>query len=218
MPIRLVTPPASEPVTLAEAKAHLRLEVALDDSYVNDLIKGARQYIEKVCWRGLMTQTWELVLPGFVGEDRFDLPRHGRAAPPAGSDSSGRFTDYIELPRGNVGTLLSDAVKYIDRDGVQQTLAPSVYTVDDVSEPGRLRLAYGQLWPTPRAQWDAVRIRYPVGWALATDVPLPLKQSVLILIAQMYEFRTLEVTSAIIAKVGFSVDALTDLYRLVRLF
>jgi uncharacterized phiE125 gp8 family phage protein len=116
-----------------------------------------------------------------------------------------------------VRPLAADAVKYIDQNGVQQTLAPSVYTLDNVSVPARLQLAYGQAWPMTREQWDAVRIQYVVGWANAAAVPPPIIQAMLILIAAMYEFRTPEVDARSLAKVGFSVDALLQPYRLVRL-
>lgn len=216
MPVRLVTAPASEPISLAEAKAHLRLDTPLDDGYVLALIAAARSYAEEVCWRGLVTQTWELVLRGFIGEDRFELRTPHYLAPYGyvwcGND---RFTDYIELPRGHVGTLLTDAVKYIDENGTQQTLDSSVYSLDDVSVPGRLHLAPGKTWPNTRPQWDAVRIRYPVGWA-ANAVPAPIRQAMLLLISQMYEHRTPEV-AGLLSSVQFSVDALLQPYRLVRL-
>jgi uncharacterized phiE125 gp8 family phage protein len=54
MPVRLVTGPAEEPVTLTQAKSHLRLDTSLDDAYVASLIVAARQYIERVCWRGVV--------------------------------------------------------------------------------------------------------------------------------------------------------------------
>ena len=182
MPVRLVTPPSGEPITLAEAKAHLRLETALDDSYVTNLITAARAYVEQVCWRGVLAQTWELILPGFLGEDRFDLGERDRRyfSLPVGyewsnADRAYRFLSYIELDRGETSSLVW--VKYIDPNGTQQTLDPSVTTLDNVTAPARLRLAYGQAWPITRDQWDAVRIQYVVGWADAASVPLPVKQA-----------------------------------------
>lgn len=189
MLVRVVTPPAAEPVSLAEAKEHLRLETAEDDAYVTTLIQAARQYIEEVCWRGIVTQTLELVLDGFPG---------GEAQ---------------ELPGGHLGTITS--VTYTDPDGASQTLATSVYEVDTVSVPGRVLLAYDESWPSTRSRWDAVRVRYTVGWAVA-DVPAPIRQALLLLVAQMYEQRVPEVTGASIGKLEFAVDALLGPYRLVR--
>jgi uncharacterized phiE125 gp8 family phage protein len=187
---RIVTPPASEPVTLAEAKTHLRLESTADDTYVSTCIQAARQHIEEVCWRGVVTQTWEAVLEGF----------------PCGNE--------VELPGGNLGA--TSSVTYVDADGVSQTLATTIYEADTVSVPGRLLLAYGQSWPATRCQWNAVRVRYTVGWAVA-DVPAPIKQALLLLVAQLYEHRVPEITGTIVSPVRFAVDALLSPYRLVQL-
>jgi hypothetical protein len=224
VPAHVITPPTGEPVSLAQAKAHLRLDVALDDDYVSALIKAARQYTEEVCWRGILLQTWELVLPGFLGDDRFDLGERARRHfyLPIGyewsnADRAYRFLPFIELERGQLAAnLAGDAVKYIDPNGVQQTLDPSVYVVDNVHTPARLRVAYGQSWPLTRDQWDAVRVQYQVGWADAASVPLPLVQAMLLLISQLYEHRTPEV-AGVITPVQFAYDALVAPYRLNRI-
>lgn len=224
MPVRLLTPPASEPVTLAEAKAHLRLDTVDDDTYVNTLILVARQYVEQACWRGLVTQTWELVLDGFGGEDTLELGQRGRrfALPPAftelppGNVNPGGFLPYLELPMGVLASVTS--LTYIDTNGVQQNLTLTTdYVIDVVSVPGRVRLAYNKAWPaTQSPRWDAVRVQYVVGTAVDA-VPAPLKQAILLLISQMYEYRTPEVTGALISPVQFAFNALISPYRLVRI-
>jgi uncharacterized phiE125 gp8 family phage protein len=187
--LRIVTAPASEPVTLAEAKAHLRLESTEDDTYVSVLILAARQHVEEVCWRGVVTQTREAVLEAFP------------------------YEDAVELPGGNLGAITS--ATYVDADGVTQTLDGDVYEADTVSVPGRLVLSYDQTWPSTRSQWDAVRVQYTVGWAVA-DVPAPIKQALLLLVAHFYEQRNPEITGTIVSKVAFAVDALLAPYRLAR--
>lgn len=188
MILRRVTDAASEPVTYTEAKAHLRLEHDLDQTYVETLIKAARKHAEAHCWRGFVTQTWELVLEDFTDEP-------------------------IILPKGRVASITT--VKYIDSNGTEQTLASSVYDLDDDSEPSRLLTAYGQSWPSTRDQWDAVRIRYVVGVAAAA-VDETIKQAILLLVSQMYEHRTPEITGTIISKVAFAVEALLAPNRLAR--
>jgi uncharacterized phiE125 gp8 family phage protein len=187
--LRVATPPTAEPVTVEEAKAHLRLEGNAEDSYVQTLIQAARQHVEETCWRGLVTQTLEGVLSGFPD-------------------------DALELPRGRLASV--DSVTYVDTAGVLQTLPSSEYQVDTTSEPGRLLPAYGRSWPSTRRQWDAVRVRYTVGWPVA-EVPAPIRQAVLLLVANMYEHRTPEVTGSAVSPVRFAVDALLGPYRLVRL-
>lgn len=189
MRLRVVTPPVSEPVTLAEAKAHLRLESTDDDTYVSALIQAARQHVEEVCWRGVVTQTLELVLESF----------------PEG--------ESVVLPWGNLSTISS--VAYVDGDGAEQTLDPGEYGADAISVPGRLVLGYNKSWPSTREQWNAVAVRYTVGWVVAS-VPAPIKQALLLLVSQMYENRTPEVTGVSMGKVAFAVDALLAPYRLVR--
>jgi uncharacterized phiE125 gp8 family phage protein len=56
---KLITPPASEPVTLAEAKSHLRVDLNDDDTLINALITAARQMAEEYTRRAFITQTWE---------------------------------------------------------------------------------------------------------------------------------------------------------------
>jgi hypothetical protein len=198
---RLVEAPSEEPISVGEAKSHLRLETEEDDAYLEDLlIPAARQVVEELCWRGFVTQKWELVLEGFCGKNALELPR-ARAGAALRCDlglatwtrSYFSMSEPIELPRGNLAELDEDepveSVKYIDPDGVERTLATTEYTVDDVSVPARIIPAVGKTWPATRSQWDAVRITYWVGWEKA-DVPAPLKQAMLIALAEMYEHRT----------------------------
>lgn len=221
MPAHLITPPTGEPISLAEAKAHLRLDTSLDDSDVSRMIVAARKWLEEICWRGFLTQTWELVLERFRGEDAygnpFELSNRYHPVPRAGTFYTWPYyaePKYIELPAGNLQSLTS--VTYIDPSGVQQTLDPSNYLVDAVNEPGRLHLAPTAFWPpTQERRWDAVRITYVVGFGAAGDVPEPLKQAMLLLISQMYEHRTPEV-AGVLSQVQFSLKALYDPYRLAR--
>ncbi len=227
MPVQLITAPTSEPVSLLEAKSHLRLEHGLDDLYVASLIASAREYTEQVCWRGLVTQTWELVLESFAGSDTLELgtrgARYGSGQSfnelPRGNLSTSGFLPWIELPRGNLGAIAS--VKYIDPDGVEQTLASTEYTADAVAVPGRVRLAFGKYWPaTQWPRWDAVRIRYSVGWAVTAGAwtgPTPLKQAILLLVSQLYEHRSPEVMGRAIQQIQFSFNTLIGPYRLARL-
>lgn len=187
---RLVTPPAEEPVTLAEAKAHLRLEHDLDDSYVSTLITAARQYVEEYLWRAVLTQTWELVMDGF----------------PVG-------VDWIELPKGELQDV--DSVDYLDSEGVAQDWAD--YDIDFASIPGRIRLIFGGSWPSGvRSAWNSVVIRYVVGWEAPEDVPAPIKQAILLLVSQLYENRTPEVTGVTVSAIAFSAKALLAPYRIAR--
>jgi hypothetical protein len=219
VPVRLVTAPAVEPVTLTEAKAQLRLDTTLDDTFVEVLIAAAREYAEQYCGRGFITQTWELTLDAFRGEDFLELGSRGRKeagifGAALGSERTHQ-AQYVKLPMGRLIDVTS--VTYLDTSQAEQTLASNQYDVDTDNEPGRLRPAYGVTWPNTLTIWDAVRIRYRVGYgASASDVPKAIKMAVLMLVSQMYEHRTPEVTGTVVAGVGFTWSALLAPYRLTE--
>ena len=190
MPPRLVTAPATEPVSLAEAKGHLRYEDSADETYITALITAARQHAEELCWRGFITQTWELVLPCFPDCDR-----------------------PIELPMGQVSSITS--LKYIDQNGVEQTLDSDTYSLES-EPPAKVHLAPDESWPSTQRRWDAVTVRYVVGWADAAAVPKPIKQALLLLIGQMYEFRTNDLAGGVSPQ-SLAAEALLAPYRLRRL-
>lgn len=190
MALKLTSPPASEPVTLAEAKAHLRLEHPLDDVTVTSLIVAAREYVEEYLWRALISQTWDLTIDAF---------------PVFGGD--------IPLAKGDVQSVTH--VRYDDPAGVEQTLASSKYIVDGYPPP-RLVLRRAETgWPETTEDALAVRIRFVAGYgATAAAVPQAIKQAILLLVSQLYEHRTPEVTGAVIGQVKFAFEALLSPYRL----
>jgi len=188
---RVVTPPAESPVSLSEAKAHLRLEESVDDAYITTLIDSARVYVEKACDRGLVLQTVELLGPPLCGDEELSLP-------------GGALADTPQLQ-----------VQYLDANSVLQTLdAAKYYTVSGGdSRPADLHLIYPNLWPQMAPRFDAVKVQYRVGWANAAAVPAPLRHAVLLLLSELYEYRTPEVTGTIVTKLGFSLDALMAPFR-----
>jgi uncharacterized phiE125 gp8 family phage protein len=189
VPARLTSTPAN-PITLQEAKDHLRLEVGDDDAQVTAAIAAATKWAEEYLWRGLVEQTWELSRDGFPCEDQFELPR--------GNLKAGSVT-----------------LKYLDTSGTLQTLSSSAYLVDSVSEPGRILLPFGSVWPTTLCQWNSVQVTYTVGWAVAS-VPEPIKSAIKLLVSQLYEHRTPDVVGTIVSPIHFAVQALLDPYRLAR--
>jgi hypothetical protein len=225
---RLITAPASEPVTQLEAETHLRLSPGDDSTKVNDTIVAARTWVESYCDRKLVTQVWELVLPGFVGVDTLELGSRGRRLGGFSVGTGFGFTDpatrrgelpYIELPLGKVMSPIV-SVKYIDTAGVEQTLASSVYRLDDMSEPGRLMLDFDQAWPDTRSpRWDAVKIRYTVGWGFTANVwdgPASLKLGLLMAIAHFYDNRGAIVLGANMGKLPLALEAVLGQHRILR--
>ncbi|MEQ1619683.1 MAG: head-tail connector protein, partial [Terricaulis sp.] len=56
MTITILTPPASEPITLAEAKLFLRIDQTAEDPLITTLIAAAREAVEVACGRALITR------------------------------------------------------------------------------------------------------------------------------------------------------------------
>jgi len=163
MSLTLVTAPTAEPVSLTEAKAHLRVTGSDEDTLITAMIAATRQNLDgRDGWlgRALMTQTWEL---------RLD-----------------RFPASITVPLPPLQTV--DSVKYIDGDGAEQTLDPSLYQVV-AGEPARIVPAYGQTWPSTRCQPDSVWVRFTAGYGDADDVPAPIKAAILLNVGTLYRDR-----------------------------
>lgn len=154
--------PASEPISLDEAKAHCHIESDFteDDTQVDAFIAAARESCEARTSRQLVEATWVLRLSGF----------------PCG--------DVLELPKPPLKSVTS--VAYVDPDGTTQTLSTDVYEMDPHTTPGRIVLKYGQVWPSVRCQRNAVIVTFVAGY---TEVPKLLKQGMLMRIAHWYENR-----------------------------
>jgi uncharacterized phiE125 gp8 family phage protein len=186
MSLKLITPPAVEPVALANAKAHMRIDTGDDDTLIEFLIVAARQEAEKITRRALITQEWELVLDEFPTE--------------------------ISLPLPVLQSVSS--IKYLDVDGVEQTLLSTLYLADADSEPARIVPAYGCTWPVTRDQYAAVRIRYLAGYGDSeSDIPQAIRQWIMIRVATLYENRE-AVGNSQVAIIPF-VDGLLDEYRVL---
>jgi uncharacterized phiE125 gp8 family phage protein len=165
MTLMLITAPTAEPVTLAEAKAHLRVDTVADDALIGMLIQSARQAAEQFTGRALITQTWERVLHAF----------------PDGA---------IKLGMPPVASITS--LKYIDIAGVEQTYSSAGYTLDAVNMPGWLypSVAY-PTWPSTQADAiNAVRVRFACGYgATGSTVPATVRSWMLLRIGTLYEHR-----------------------------
>ena len=191
MTLKLITAPATEPVTSSEAKSHLRVDTTADDTLIGTLITAARQHVENHLRRALITQTWELVMDAF----------------PAG--------DVIRLPRPPLVSVTS--IKYTDVAGSESTFSSAAYVVDTDSTKGRVVLKSGESWPSDTlAAANGVRVRYVAGYGSAAAVPNPIRQAILLLIGTLYENResVLVAQGVTVAQLPFGVEALLMPYRI----
>jgi uncharacterized phiE125 gp8 family phage protein len=152
--------PAVEPVTLAEAKAYLRLDGDDEDTLVASLVAAARHTLELATRRAFIAQSWRVQL------DRWP----GRA---------------VSLPFAPV--LAVTAVRVNAGSGLQ-VLDAGLYRLDGAADPPTLLIdaAAGEAGsPAGGIEVDA---SYGFGTAGA-DVPPPLRVAVLRLVAGWFERR-----------------------------
>lgn len=157
------TSPSAAAVTLAEAKAHLRIDGNADDAVLSSLIVAATQYVETETRTAIVGGTFRLTLDSF----------------PAGPE--------IKLPRPPLSGV--SAVKYLDPAGAEQTLSASLYVADTAAKPGRISLRPGSSWPATNGDANCVRIDFTAGHGDAASVPNLLKQCVLLMVGHWFENR-----------------------------
>jgi len=181
---RIITPVATEPITLVDVRQHLRLpENETEDGLLMSLITTARAYCENYTRRALAEQTLEIYLDRFPSADPIELP-----SPPLQSVSE---------------------IGYKDSTGEETILSPSDYLVDVDCEPGRILPTVGTNWPafTPFPT-SSVRIRFVVGYE---ELPVSIRLAMLLLIGHWYENR--EATGTASSLIDFSVHSLLGPYR-----
>jgi uncharacterized phiE125 gp8 family phage protein len=156
-----IAAPAAMPVTLAEAKAHLRVTSDTEDDTITSLIAAATQYLERDTGQSLLDQQWRAYFDA--------VPRDG----------------VLELMRSPVRGIV--AVTIYDSAGNPTELDGSDYYVNLVSRPARVRLVDGV---TAAMRANDIEIDFDTGYGEAgTDVPDMLKRAVLVLVAHWFEFR-----------------------------
>lgn len=137
-PLELVTPPAGQIVTLAEAKAQARVEVPDEDATIYGIVDDATEFCEREVYgeRAWVSRVYRVPLTGW-------------------------WTGPVRLPLPPCQALVS--VGYYDTTGTLQTVPTSTYLVRTPwRQPGEVELAPGQSWPA--YQWDR---RYPVQLTVA---------------------------------------------------
>lgn len=164
MPLILNAGPALEPITLADAKLHCRVDHDSEDMLISSLILAARLHVERHLDLALISQSWSLYL------DRWpDAP-------------------YVELP---LAPLISvDAIRIYDPAGDVVSFAPSLFITDTASRRPRLARSEGQSWPQPGRSVNGIEIAFTAGYGeAAEDVPMPVRQAIRMLVADWYQRR-----------------------------
>lgn len=184
-----------EPLTLEEVKIHLKIEAdeTTEDTLLNSLITSARIHAETYTRRALGAQTWTLYM------DKFDY------------DDDEICISYPPLTAVN-------SVKYYDEYGVLITMSPTLYQVDTHSTPGRIVIAYGEVWPqTELGRINAVEIEFNCGYTDGVNIiPESIKQAMLLMIGHWYSNKESVVVGTIASKVPETSEALMWAYRDLR--
>jgi len=174
----LITPPAAEPISTADAKAHCRVTIAtVEDTYIDALVKAARTHVEKAYGLALITQTWDMYMQDWPAGDSFHL-----RLPPLQSVTS---------------------IKYTNTDATEAEFSSALYHVDIAKEPGRVKLAYGQSWPTVTLKTvNPIVVRFIAGFGVAgANVPADIILAMKFLIRHWYDNRTAVETGVGIAAI-----------------
>jgi uncharacterized phiE125 gp8 family phage protein len=164
MPLSLqqIVPPLVEPVTVQEAKLHLRIEQTDEDTLLAHYISAAREDIELYTRRQLLPATWVL-----------------------GLDT---LTAVIQIPRPPLLAVVG--MEYYDEAGVLVPIDSDTYRVDAYSEPARLWWTRTEAWPVlPREALTGVLMTYQAGYRSAAHIPASIKQAMLLLVGDFYEHR-----------------------------
>ena len=165
------TGPAVEPVTLAEAKAHLRVDTSDDDAYITGLVRAAREWVEQYLDRTLVNTQWVMRFDKFPADSTAD----------------------IELPRPPMvasGTATAVTVAYTLEDGTTATYSTALFRVDRASTPGAVKTNYAQTWPPHRQDDNSVSVTWWAGYGPSgSDVPQGVKNAILLYVHELYEKR-----------------------------
>lgn len=190
MALMLLGGPALEPLSLGEAKAHLRIDADNEDVLITSLVTTARLQIEAALGLALITQQWRLVMDCW---------------PPDG---------IVALPLRPVQTV--DAIRVVGDNEIAVLLDPLAYAVDNASHVPRLAARSG-FWPIPGARLNGIEIDLTAGFgAAASDIPHDIRQALLLLVAHWYENREADSSAGTPAKIPDGVSVLLQPYKVVR--
>ena len=208
MGYQLITGPTGEPVSLAEAKLHLRVDSGMtdDDTLIAALITAARQYAEQKTMSSFMTQTWKYVMDSFPGRYMTSVPWGAEYSQPGNA---------VLLEKGPITAIT--AINYLDMASTQQTMPGTDYIADMTGPLARVTPVFGKIWPITMPQIGSASIVFTAGYGAASAVPEGIKSWIKLRIGALYENREefLSGSRVAVAELPF-VDSLLDPYRIDR--
>jgi len=187
MPLIDLVPPLVEPIDLAYAKLFMRIDGNAEDALIETLIKTTRHQVENTIGRTLIRRTF--IYRTSVPHCRvICLPR-----PP--------LVSVVRM------TLIAENDQAVD-------IPPADFTVSAKKEPGEIQLNPDRNWTDYLAEFATLEIEFEAGYGdTPDDIPLPLKQAIVLLLTHAFEFREASEAPAI----PVIVEALLAPYKTVRL-
>ena len=181
-----LTEPVTEPVSLVEAKAYLRVDNTDEDTLIGTLITAARQWVESYLDRALILRQLVLRLDTFPVE--IELP---------------------QPPLSTFGTTTAVSVTYTLATGTTATLSSSEYRIDRTSTPGVLRQNYSGSWPGHLNDYNSIAVTYWAGYGSDEgDIPPAIKNAILLMVGHLFENRTAVVTNTNTKPIEFALESL----------
>jgi len=217
--VRTELPESLEPVTLAEAKLHLRIDNTDDDDLIAALITTARRWSEDYCDRTFVQSQYVMSMDSFYGSIgspvQFGLKADGNNI--EGRQGTVPQLD-IELPRPPFSVVIEGvtlAITYIPADGGSRvTLSRSEYRLDDKSTPGVLRPLYGKTWPSHLVDQNSVVVTYAAGPSDSANSPnmAAVQAAIKLLVGQLWSNRDASAEVAL-TEIPYGVKPLLDTLR-----
>ncbi len=188
MGLVLLAAPAAPVVSLEEAQLQVRADSAIESGLLASLVEASTAQAEAFCRRRFVTQSWRLTLPAF----------------PAGA---------IVVPFPPLVSV--ESVKYVDDNGVLQTVPPADYVARTAETPGEIVPIHGKTWPATRHEPDAIRVEFTCGYGATDAVPAPIKRAILLVVGTLYANRE-TVAPVSMQAIPHTAEWLLGPYRVLR--
>lgn len=203
---RLITRPASEPVSTSVLREWLR-DAPDSDASLERLITAAREYFEKSTNLIIVTQTRLAVFDAWPLDPQTDDWSSGQGSILALQQG------FVTVPQGPLISV--DHIKTLGADGASLTaFAAASYYAEVGSKPGRINLLPGALWPVPGVSRAGIQIQYKAGIApQAEDAPSDIVQAILQMAAHWYENREIMTDGQTVAQIPVGAERIIARHR-----
>jgi uncharacterized phiE125 gp8 family phage protein len=158
-----------------------------EDDLLTAHIETAREHVEDITRRALLSQTWDYYLNEFPAED------------------------YFIIPFGNLQSVTH--LKYTDSDGDETTITEDTdYIVETNGDQcGRIVLCYGKTWPSFTAYpSNPIVCRFICGWTTAASIPTKIRTAVKMIAAKLFESRGEDIVGQTVREDRFFLNLLNS--------